>query len=72
MQKPVFHDARRGVEQARCDEQERETLQLTDKMIVDAQQRSRLVQRTKEKGEHRGLKTEVRHKLVLVNTTRGR
>ncbi|ETI37376.1 hypothetical protein F443_16626 [Phytophthora nicotianae P1569] len=47
MQKTVLSGVRRGVERVRHDGQEPTTLQLIDDMIVDAQQRSRLVQRAK-------------------------
>ncbi|KAE9166453.1 hypothetical protein PF004_g29154 [Phytophthora fragariae] len=49
-----------------------QTLQLTDEDIAAAQQKSRLVQRLLLAGEHKGMKVERRHGLVLITTAAGR
>ncbi|KAG3079626.1 hypothetical protein PI125_g20668 [Phytophthora idaei] len=49
-----------------------QALQVTDTEIVDAQRKSRLVQKLKEDGVHRGMQIKVRHGLVLINTSSGR
>lgn len=49
-----------------------QTLQLTDEDIAAAQKKSRLVQRLVSAGEHKGMKIETRHGLVLINTANGR
>ncbi|GMF52776.1 unnamed protein product [Phytophthora fragariaefolia] len=49
-----------------------QTLQLTDEDIVTVQRKRRLVQRLLEAGEHKGMKVERRHNLVLINTADGR
>ncbi|KAE8954241.1 hypothetical protein PR001_g32576, partial [Phytophthora rubi] len=49
-----------------------QTLQLTDEDIAAAQQKSRLVQRLLLAGEHKGMKVERRHGLVMITTAAGR
>ncbi|KAE9062952.1 hypothetical protein PF007_g29727 [Phytophthora fragariae] len=49
-----------------------QTLQLTDEDITAAQWKSRLVQRLLQAGEHKGMKVERRHGLVLITTAAGR
>ncbi|KAE8985265.1 hypothetical protein PR001_g22938 [Phytophthora rubi] len=49
-----------------------DTLQLTDAEIVEAQQRSRLVQRLMTAGEYRGMPVERSYGLVVVNTQSGK
>ncbi|KAE8953146.1 hypothetical protein PR001_g32997, partial [Phytophthora rubi] len=49
-----------------------QTLQLTDEDIAAAQRKSRLVQRLLQAGEHKGMKVERRHGLVLIITAAGR
>ncbi|KAE9321409.1 hypothetical protein PF008_g17813 [Phytophthora fragariae] len=46
------------------------TLQLTDGEVIEAQQRSRLVQRLVEAGEHQGKKVVTAFGLVLIETGR--
>ncbi|KAE8881705.1 hypothetical protein PF005_g1740 [Phytophthora fragariae] len=48
------------------------TLQLTDADIVEAQAKSRLVQRLAESGEHQGKKVTKAFGLVLIETLKGR
>ncbi|KAE8964049.1 hypothetical protein PR002_g29094 [Phytophthora rubi] len=48
------------------------TLQLTDQELVEAQQRSRLVQRLAEAGEYQGKKVLTAFELVLIETANGR
>ncbi|KAE9293692.1 hypothetical protein PF008_g24732 [Phytophthora fragariae] len=48
------------------------TLQLTDEAIVAAQGRSRLVQKMKADGAHRGMKVAQQYGLVLIDTKRGK
>ncbi|KAE9173564.1 hypothetical protein PF004_g26934 [Phytophthora fragariae] len=52
--------------------QDADTLQLTDEDIAAAQRKSRLVQRLLQAGEHKGIKVERRHGLVLIITAAGR
>ncbi|KAE8964252.1 hypothetical protein PR002_g29031 [Phytophthora rubi] len=48
-----------------------QTLQLTDEDIAAAKRKSRLVQRLLQAGEHKGMKVERRHGLVLIITAAG-
>jgi hypothetical protein len=48
------------------------TLQVTDEEVTDAQQHSKLVQRRRQDGEYRGMKTKRVYGLATIKTQHGR